>query len=268
MEDRGRRGKRRNRAAGGRVGAGRRRKISPTPPAIACSDATGEAKNYAAEAKDYVQGVAQQTKDVRRGRSGVPRRRRAAGPDKVTDRFPSTDGGMDKVRHDVVVYTREQPMTALLIARRCRARARVAERGEPSLRPDRGATTRAGPIRRGIRELARAGGCDSSPTFSRLSSSISSSSRPSSRQEATRVARGRRRRWRHEPSEPGSERCSRWSPSGCGSGTSGRLDTGRPRHRRRWSHRHRAGGGPPGRQGSWKRQRLARATRQRAAKGR
>jgi len=41
------------------------------------------------------------------------------GHGRVTDEWEVAeyrDGGMDRVRHDVVVYTREQPMTALLIA--------------------------------------------------------------------------------------------------------------------------------------------------------
>ena len=65
-------------------------------------DAKGEAKNYTAEAKDYVEGAREYLGDA------VQQAR-----DKVTE---LRDGGMDKVRHDVVVYTREQPMTALLIA--------------------------------------------------------------------------------------------------------------------------------------------------------
>ena len=76
-------------------------------------DAKGEAKDYAAEAKEYVQGAVQQTKDYVEGAresigSAVQQVR-----DKVTD---YRDGGMDKVRGDLLGYTREQPMTALLIA--------------------------------------------------------------------------------------------------------------------------------------------------------
>jgi ElaB/YqjD/DUF883 family membrane-anchored ribosome-binding protein len=76
-------------------------------------DAKGEAKNYAAEAKDYVQGVAQQTKDYVEGAREYLGDAVQQAREKVTE---FRDGGMDKVRHDVVVYTREQPMTALLIA--------------------------------------------------------------------------------------------------------------------------------------------------------
>jgi ElaB/YqjD/DUF883 family membrane-anchored ribosome-binding protein len=73
----------------------------------------GEAKNYAAEAKEYVQGVAQQTKDYVDGAREYLGDAVQQARDKVTE---YRDGGVDKVRHDVVVYTREQPMTALLIA--------------------------------------------------------------------------------------------------------------------------------------------------------
>jgi len=72
-----------------------------------------EAKEYAAEAKEYVQGAVQQTKDYVEGaRESIGDAVQQA-RDKVTE---YREGGMEKVRHDVVGYTREQPMTALLIA--------------------------------------------------------------------------------------------------------------------------------------------------------
>lgn len=76
-------------------------------------DAKGEVKNYTAEAKEYVQGVAQQTKDYVDGAREYLGDAVQQARDKVSE---YRDGGMDRVRHDVVVYTREQPMTALLIA--------------------------------------------------------------------------------------------------------------------------------------------------------
>ena len=76
-------------------------------------DVKGDAKNYAAEAKEYVQGVAQQTKDYVEGAREYVGDAVQQARDKVAE---YRDGGMDRVRHDVVVYTREQPMTALLIA--------------------------------------------------------------------------------------------------------------------------------------------------------
>ena len=76
-------------------------------------DAKGEAKNYAAEAKEYAQGVVQQTKDYVEGAREYVGDAMQQAKDKVSE---YREGGMDRVRHDVVVYTREQPMTALLIA--------------------------------------------------------------------------------------------------------------------------------------------------------
>jgi ElaB/YqjD/DUF883 family membrane-anchored ribosome-binding protein len=76
-------------------------------------DVKGDAKNYAADAKEYVQGVAQQTKDYVEGAREYVGDAVQQARDKVAE---YRDGGMDRVRHDVVVYTREQPMTALLIA--------------------------------------------------------------------------------------------------------------------------------------------------------
>lgn len=73
----------------------------------------GEAKEYAAEAKEYVQGAMQQTKEYVEGAREYIGETVQQARDKMTQ---YRDGGMEKVRHDVVGYTREQPMTALLIA--------------------------------------------------------------------------------------------------------------------------------------------------------
>jgi ElaB/YqjD/DUF883 family membrane-anchored ribosome-binding protein len=72
-----------------------------------------EAKDYAAEAKEYVQGAVQQTKDYAEGALEYIGDTVQQARDKVTE---YREGGMEKVRHDVVGYTRDQPMTALLLA--------------------------------------------------------------------------------------------------------------------------------------------------------
>lgn len=83
-----------------------------------------EAKDYAAEARDYVQGAVQQTKEyvgeareyvgdaVQQARDKMTEYRQQA-RDKMTE---YREGGIERVKDDVVGYTREQPMTALLIA--------------------------------------------------------------------------------------------------------------------------------------------------------
>ncbi|HWC02983.1 MAG TPA: hypothetical protein VHF87_09435 [Methylomirabilota bacterium] len=63
-------------------------------------------KNYAAEAKEYVQGAVEHTKEYVEDTVHQARDRMAE----------YREGGMDKVKRDVTGYTREQPMTALLIA--------------------------------------------------------------------------------------------------------------------------------------------------------
>ena len=75
--------------------------------------AKGEAKEYAAEAKEYVQGAVQQTKEYVEGAREYIGDAVQQARDKVSE---YRDGGVEKVRHDVVGYAREQPMTALLIA--------------------------------------------------------------------------------------------------------------------------------------------------------
>lgn len=72
-----------------------------------------DARDYAAEAKEYVQGAAQQTKEyVENAREYVGDAVQQA-RDKMAE---YREGGVEKVRHDLVGYTREQPMTALLLA--------------------------------------------------------------------------------------------------------------------------------------------------------
>jgi ElaB/YqjD/DUF883 family membrane-anchored ribosome-binding protein len=76
-------------------------------------EAKREGKDYAAEAKEYVQGAAQQTKEyVENARVYVGDAVQQA-RDKMAE---YREGGVEKVRHDLVGYTREQPMTALLLA--------------------------------------------------------------------------------------------------------------------------------------------------------
>jgi len=76
-------------------------------------EAKGEAKEYATEAKEYVQGAMQQTKEYVEGAREYIGETVQQARDKMTQ---YREGGMEKVRHDVLGYTREQPMTALLIA--------------------------------------------------------------------------------------------------------------------------------------------------------
>lgn len=72
-----------------------------------------ELKNYAAEAKAYVQDTIQQTKGYVDGAREYLGDAVEQARDKVAE---YRDGGMEKVRHDVVGYTRQQPVTALIIA--------------------------------------------------------------------------------------------------------------------------------------------------------
>jgi ElaB/YqjD/DUF883 family membrane-anchored ribosome-binding protein len=76
-------------------------------------DAKQETKNYATEAKEYVQGAVEQTKEYVEGAREYVGDAVQQARDKMSE---YREGGMEKVRHDVVGYTREQPMTALLIA--------------------------------------------------------------------------------------------------------------------------------------------------------
>jgi ElaB/YqjD/DUF883 family membrane-anchored ribosome-binding protein len=76
-------------------------------------EAQGEAKNYAAEAREYVQSAVDQTKDYVEG----ARERLGDAVQQARDKMTEyREGGVEKMRRDLTGYTREQPMTALLIA--------------------------------------------------------------------------------------------------------------------------------------------------------
>ena len=74
--------------------------------ADAARERTQDAKTYATEAKDYVQGAVRQTREY--VEDAVQQAR-----DKV-DEYRA--GGMERMKDDMVDYTRQQPMTALLLA--------------------------------------------------------------------------------------------------------------------------------------------------------
>jgi ElaB/YqjD/DUF883 family membrane-anchored ribosome-binding protein len=76
-------------------------------------DAKHETKGYATEAKEYVQGAVEQTKEYVDGAREYVGDTVQQARDKMSE---YREGGMEKVRHDVAGYTREQPITALLIA--------------------------------------------------------------------------------------------------------------------------------------------------------
>jgi ElaB/YqjD/DUF883 family membrane-anchored ribosome-binding protein len=76
-------------------------------------EATEGAKDYAAEAKEYVQGAVRQTKEYVAGAKEYVEDTVQQARDKMSE---YSDGGIEKVKRDVAGYTREQPMTALLIA--------------------------------------------------------------------------------------------------------------------------------------------------------
>ena len=71
------------------------------------------ARDYAGEAKEYLQGAVQQTKEYVAGARGYVEGTVQQARGKMTE---YRAGGVDRVRDDVAGYTREQPMTALLIA--------------------------------------------------------------------------------------------------------------------------------------------------------
>ena len=76
-------------------------------------EAKHDAKDYAAEAKEYVQGAVQQTREYVEGAREYVEGAVQQARDKMTE---YGKGGFEKMKHDVAGYTREQPMTALLIA--------------------------------------------------------------------------------------------------------------------------------------------------------
>lgn len=81
------------------------------------ADAVGQrmhgTKDYAGEAKEYLQGAVQQTKGYIAGARGYVEGTVQQARGKMTE---YREGGIDRMRHDVTGYAREQPMTALLIA--------------------------------------------------------------------------------------------------------------------------------------------------------
>ena len=72
-----------------------------------------DAKEYAAGAKEYVQGAVQHTKEYVEGARDYVEGAVQQARDKMS---AYREGGVDRVKNDLVGYTREQPMTALLIA--------------------------------------------------------------------------------------------------------------------------------------------------------
>lgn len=72
-----------------------------------------KANGCAAEAKEYVQGAVQQTREYVEGARDYVEGAVQQARGKMTE---YREGGFEKVKHDVTGYTREQPMTALLIA--------------------------------------------------------------------------------------------------------------------------------------------------------
>lgn len=77
------------------------------------SETTRAAKDYTAEAKEYVQDAARQTKDYVAGAREYVEDTVQQARDKMSE---YSEGGIERVKQDVTGYTREQPMTALLIA--------------------------------------------------------------------------------------------------------------------------------------------------------
>jgi ElaB/YqjD/DUF883 family membrane-anchored ribosome-binding protein len=66
----------------------------------------GQARNYGSEAQEYVQGAVQQTREYVEDTVQQAR-------DKMTE---YREGGVERVKQDIVHYTRQGPMMALLIA--------------------------------------------------------------------------------------------------------------------------------------------------------
>jgi ElaB/YqjD/DUF883 family membrane-anchored ribosome-binding protein len=64
------------------------------------------AKNYASEAQEYAQGAVKRTQEYVGNTVQQAR-------DKITE---YREGGLERVTHDMAEYTRQAPMTALMIA--------------------------------------------------------------------------------------------------------------------------------------------------------
>lgn len=72
-----------------------------------------DAKHYTTEAKEYAQDAIEQTREYVQGARDYVEGSVQQARDKITE---YREGGFEKVKSDVAGYTREQPMTALLIA--------------------------------------------------------------------------------------------------------------------------------------------------------
>lgn len=72
-----------------------------------------DAKHYATEAKEYARGAVDQARERVQGARDQVEGAVQQARDKMTE---YREGGFERVRHDLAGYTREQPMTALLIA--------------------------------------------------------------------------------------------------------------------------------------------------------
>jgi ElaB/YqjD/DUF883 family membrane-anchored ribosome-binding protein len=74
---------------------------------------TQDVKPYAREAKEYAQEAVEQTREYVQGARDYVEGAVQQARDKMTE---YRQGGIEKMKHDLSGYTREQPMTALLIA--------------------------------------------------------------------------------------------------------------------------------------------------------
>jgi ElaB/YqjD/DUF883 family membrane-anchored ribosome-binding protein len=72
-----------------------------------------DTKGYATEAKEYAQAAVEQTREYAQGARDYVEGAVQQARDKMTE---YREGGFEKMKNDVADYTREQPMTALLIA--------------------------------------------------------------------------------------------------------------------------------------------------------
>jgi ElaB/YqjD/DUF883 family membrane-anchored ribosome-binding protein len=72
-----------------------------------------DAKSYTTEAKEYAQGAVEQTREYVQGARDYVEGAVQQARDKMTE---YREGGFERMKNDVADYTREQPMTALLIA--------------------------------------------------------------------------------------------------------------------------------------------------------
>jgi ElaB/YqjD/DUF883 family membrane-anchored ribosome-binding protein len=106
MDDKTRRG------SGGDVGRGWTESES-RDIADAARQRMQDAKTYATDAKEYAQGAVEHTREYVQGARDYVEGAVQQARDKVAE---YREGGFERVKNDVAGYTREQPMTALLIA--------------------------------------------------------------------------------------------------------------------------------------------------------